>query len=497
MSDTLTLRGLLKGYATVGTNEDRPVCGLSSHAQTLRAGEVFVALAGHLAHGLDHLAVAVDRGCVAALWEPTPPGRVEPRVMPQPGLPVPVIEVPRLSEHLGEIASRYYGDPSADLTVVGVTGTNGKTSCVDLIAQALHGRGERVATMGTLGSGMYGELAAAERTTPDAITVQRELRSALDQNASTMAMEVSSHALAQSRVGGVRFDVAALTNLSRDHLDYHGSMAAYGAAKEKLFQTPSLEYAVVNVDDDFGRDMASRLPCHVRLVGYGMDRAAVSGSNLQLSARGLEMDVSTPWGHSHLSSGLLGRFNAYNLLAVAASLGCLGWSLPQVEAAVTQLAPVPGRMSSLGGTARQPLIVVDYAHTPDALEQVLVELSEHGSGRLVCVFGCGGERDRGKRPLMGRIAEQHADRLVITDDNPRGEDGDAIVQEILQGLEQPRRVEVIRDRGQAIAYAISNARPGDIVLVAGKGHEAYQETAHGRRPFSDVDVALAALERSA
>ncbi len=489
----MTLRELLAGYANVPSSMDRPVCGVSSRAQELRAGEVFFALAGQVAHGLDFLSVAVDRGCVAVVWEPPRGDQQAPRTEPRDGMPVPMIELPELSAKLGHIAARFFGDASAELKVVGVTGTNGKTSCVDLIAQALHGNGESVATLGTLGSGLYGDLASAERTTPDAISVQQAMHSAVAKGAKTIAMEVSSHALDQSRTAGVRFDVAAFTNLSRDHLDYHGSMEQYGAAKEKLFHTPSLEFAVVNVDDEFGREMAARLPKSVRLVAYGMERAAVCGRRLQLSARGLEMDVATPWGDAHLSSRLLGRFNAYNLLAVTASLGCLGWAPERIERAVAQLTPVPGRMSSLGGNARQPLIVVDYAHTPDALDQVLKELSEHGQGQLICVFGCGGERDRGKRPLMGRVAERYAQRLVVTDDNPRGEDGDAIVAEILAGLAQPRRAEVVRDRAQAIAYAISHARAGDIVLVAGKGHETYQETAEGRRDFSDIETVRRAL----
>lgn len=493
MSGASTLKALLEGHARVAQDQDRPICGISSHAQTLRAGEVFFALSGHLAHGLDHLASAIDRGCVAVVWEPARPGRQSPRTQPRPGLPVPLFAVEGLSDKLGELAARFYDDPSADMTLVGVTGTNGKTSCVDLIAQALHGRGERVATVGTLGSGMYGDLAAAERTTPDAIALQQRLAELNELGAQTVAMEVSSHALAQSRTAGIQFDVAAFTNLTRDHLDYHGSMRAYGEAKARLFETPSLEYAVVNVDDDFGRRLAARLPRRVRLIGYGMNRAAVCGSNLTLSAHGIAMDVATPWGEGRLESALLGRFNAYNLLAVTASLGCLGWRMSAIEKAVTGLAPVPGRMSSLGGNAHQPLIVIDYAHTPDALEQVLQELSQHDAGSLICVFGCGGERDRGKRPQMGATAERYADRLIVTDDNPRGEDGDAIVGEILAGLAQPRRAEVIRDRAQAIAYAVGNARPGDIVLVAGKGHEAYQDTAHGRRDFDDAEVAREAL----
>jgi UDP-N-acetylmuramoyl-L-alanyl-D-glutamate--2,6-diaminopimelate ligase len=312
-------------------------------------------------------------------------------------------------------------------------------------------------------------------------------------------MEVSSHALDQGRVNAVAFDVAVFTNLTRDHLDYHGTMQAYGAAKERLFAWPGLRTAIINVDDAFGRALAARVHGDVELLRYGVERddADVVASAIETGAAGLRFHLATPWGEGAIATRLLGRFNVSNLLAVAACLGKLGFSFDAIVEALAALAPVSGRMNRLGGEARAPLVVVDYAHTPDALEQALTSLRAHTHGRLICVFGCGGERDAGKRPEMGAIAEALADRIVITDDNPRGEDGDAIVAQIVAGLKDPDAATIERDRRAAIALAIGDAKPGDIVLIAGKGHEPYQEIAGARHAFDDLAVARAVLEARA
>jgi UDP-N-acetylmuramoyl-L-alanyl-D-glutamate--2,6-diaminopimelate ligase len=403
-----------------------------------------------------------------------------------------------LREHVGEIAARFFDRPSAAMHVIGVTGTNGKTSIVQLLAAALQDLGARAATIGTLGAGLVGQIAAGERTTPDAISVHGLLADFRDRGASHVAMEVSSHALDQGRVNAVDFDVAVFTNLTRDHLDYHGTMANYGAAKAKLFAWPGLRTAVINVDDAFGRELAASLPQAVRVLRYGIDAADadVHARAVQTHGDGLAFELVTPWGKAAIASGLLGRFNVANLLAVAACLGALGYSLSRITTALTHLQPIAGRMHRLGG-GTAPLVVIDYAHTPDALQQALTSLRAHCAGKLTCVFGCGGERDAGKRPQMAAIAEQLADGVVVTDDNPRGEDGDVIVAHILAGFAHPQSVRVQRDRAKAIAWALREACAGDVVLIAGKGHEPYQEIAGRKLPFDDVDVARQVMEARA
>jgi UDP-N-acetylmuramoyl-L-alanyl-D-glutamate--2,6-diaminopimelate ligase len=479
---------LLEGFADAGALGDLRICGLSLDSRQVRTGEAFVALRGTRAHGIAFATEAVARGAALVLAEaPVVAGFT-------PG--VPVLWVEDLHARLGEIAARFYGHPARALHIVGVTGTNGKTSTVQLLTQALARLGRRAASIGTLGAGLHGQLDEGERTTPDAISVQRLLARFRDQGATHVAMEVSSHALEQGRVGAVDFEVAVFTNLTRDHLDYHGTMEAYGAAKAKLFAWPGLKAAVLNVDDDFGRVLATRLSAGVqalRTSAAGAAGAEVAAQAIATSAEGLAFALRTPWGAQAIHSALLGRFNVENLLGVIACLGALGEPFARIVEAVQSLTPVNGRMNRIGGDGEHPLVVVDYAHTPDALEQALGALRAHCAGRLVCVFGCGGERDAGKRPQMGAIAERLADVAIVTDDNPRGEDGDAIVAQILAGMRQAPRVE--RDRAKAIDTAIAQAGPQDVVLIAGKGHETYQEGATGKHAFDDLAVARAALAR--
>jgi len=467
------------------------VSGLTLDSRQVRQGDAFFALRGTQTHGINFAAAAVQRGARVVLAEAPAPACTE-------TLDVPVLWIDGLHDQVGEIAARFYGRPGESMKVVGVTGTNGKTSCVQLLAQALSLLGHRTASIGTLGAGLHGHLDEGERTTPDAISVQARLAQFRDAGASHVAMEVSSHALEQGRVGAVDFEVAVFTNLTRDHLDYHGSMEAYGAAKAKLFACPGLRDAVINVDDAFGRELADSLPADVRRLRFsaaGDSEAEVAASAIEARAEGLMFQLRTPWGTRTVRSHLIGRFNVANLLAVVACLGALGEPFARIVETVGQLQPVNGRMSRLGGMGGQPLVVVDYAHTPDALEQALSAVRAHCAGRLICVFGCGGERDAGKRPLMGGITARLADIAIVTDDNPRGEDGDAIVAQIVAGMTEAPAMAVERDRATAIADALQLARSGDAVLIAGKGHETYQDGATGRHPFDDLAVARAALER--
>ncbi|WP_243042595.1 UDP-N-acetylmuramoyl-L-alanyl-D-glutamate--2,6-diaminopimelate ligase [Dyella sedimenti] len=479
---------LLKGIADTPGVGDIVVSGLTLDSRQVRPGDAFFALRGTREHGIRFAPGAVARGARVVLAEAPASDTA--------GIDAPVLWVEGLHAQVGEIASRFFGRPSESLRVIGVTGTNGKTSTVQLLAQALEHLGHRAATIGTLGAGLHGRISEGERTTPDAINVQGLLASFRDEGATHVAMEVSSHALEQGRVAAVAFDVAAFTNLTRDHLDYHGSMQAYGEAKARLFAWPTLGAAAINIDDGFGRVLANRLSpgLHVlRLSAEGDPVADVRATGVATSAEGLAFDLHTPWGSQAIRSRLLGRFNVANLLTVVACLGALGEAFERVVAAVEALEPIAGRMNRLGGGDGLPLVVIDYAHTPDALEQALAALRAHCDGRLICVFGCGGERDAGKRPQMGAIAERLADRIIVTDDNPRGEDGDAIVAQIVAGLRHPSEAVVERDRAVAIRLALGMARAGDVVLIAGKGHETYQEGAHGKRPFDDLVVARHAL----
>ena len=383
------------------------------------------------------------------------------------------------------------------MTVAAVTGTNGKTSVTHFTARAC---GERCAVMGTLGAGRPGSLEGVTLTTPGPIEIHRRLAALRDAGMNMLAMEVSSHALDQRRIEAVRLDTAVFTNLSRDHLDYHADMDAYGRAKASLFQAPGLGHAVVNVDDRFGRELIGSMPAGIETVALTLDAgrsrvdtvAAVRGRPIE-EPDGLVLRVASPWGSGTLSTRLLGRFNAYNLLA-AISVACVrGHRLDAVLGRLDGTEPIAGRMQRLGGGS-QPLVVVDYSHTPDALRNALASLRPLCEGALRCVFGCGGERDRGKRPQMAEAAEQGADGVIVTDDNPRREDGDAIVADIMAGFSRPACVRVERDREQAIHRAITDARTPDVVLIAGKGHEAIQERDGARLPFSDVAVARRALE---
>ena len=484
--------------------------GLSADSRALRAGEAFVAYPGASTDGRRHIADAIARGAAAVLWEREDFSWDE-------TWRIPNVAVDGLRAGAGEIAHEVYGRPSEKLWLAGVTGTNGKTSCSQWIAQALNFLGRKTAVIGTLGSGFpfapggepAAELAPSLNTTPDAIELHRRLAELLQAGAQGVTMEVSSIGLDQGRVNGAQFDVALLTNLSRDHLDYHGDMERYAAAKARLFDMPGLSGAVLNMDDVLGVRIAQKLAgSKVACAGYSAHAGVASAAgleffleaeNIRLSRDGLAFGLVSSWGRAEVKSGLLGRFNVANLLGVLGVLLGAGVALAPAVAALAALTPPAGRMQRLGG-AGKPLAVIDYAHSPDALEEVLIglrPLRDSNAGRLICVFGCGGDRDRGKRALMGAIAARNADRVVLTSDNPRSEDPLEIITEILEGVlgeaQTAQAPLVIADRREAIAAVIAAAAAGDVVLIAGKGHEDYQESAGQRIPFSDAAVAAEAL----
>jgi UDP-N-acetylmuramoyl-L-alanyl-D-glutamate--2,6-diaminopimelate ligase len=465
-----------------------PITRLATDSRQVQPGDVFVAVPGARVDARSFIPQAIAAGAVGVIWEAK-------GFQWDPAWAVPNVAVPNLRERLGSIAAHVYGDPSRRMWVAGVTGTNGKTSCSHWIAQSLTRLGRRTAILGTLGNGFPGQLAPSAHTTTDAVSLHAEMADLRSRGASGVVMEVSSHGLEQGRVNGVAFAAALFTNLSRDHLDYHGSMEQYGAAKARLFHWASLKHAVINLDDRFGARLARSLDrTRINVLGYGLGKGEISGLRLDLSKHGLALRVETPWGSGSVRSPLLGGFNAANLLGVLGMLLAAGVKLEDATHALTRVEPVPGRLQMLRRPG-QPLVVVDYAHTPDALEQVLETLRGvlSGEGRLICVFGCGGERDAGKRPLMGEAATRLADCVFVTSDNPRGEDPRAIIEEIIARAHPKYRVEV--DRATAIHLALHEAREDDVVLIAGKGHEAYQEIAGARLPFNDAEVAASALEQ--
>jgi UDP-N-acetylmuramoyl-L-alanyl-D-glutamate--2,6-diaminopimelate ligase len=465
---------------------DVAIGGLSLDSRRIAPGDAFVALAGRRGHGMKHAAEALAAGARAVIHD----GRAE---VPA-DLATRAVEVPGLAQRLHELAARCWDDPAASLDLIAVTGTNGKSSVAWLLSQALEG-----AMIGTLGVGAPGALAPSTLTTPDVLGLHRALAGLRDAGYRQVVLEASSHALDQRRLAGLRLTSAVFTNLGRDHLDYHGSMAAYGAAKARLFRDYASRRQLVNVDDAFGQQLAAELRGSPGLLRYGLEtahRPDVLGAVRSATLNGLQLDVNTPEGRVCCRTGLIGRINAANVLIVVAELVARGCNLDDVADVVRALAPVPGRMNRIEGPSGQR-VVIDYAHSPDALGSALVALREATRERLICVFGCGGDRDRGKRAEMGRIAEALADDVVLTNDNPRHEDPISILRDIQSGMARPERAAVVPDRGDAIARAVGSAGPGDCVLVAGKGHETQQDFGSRRERFSDFDAVSRALTEAA
>lgn len=475
-----------------------PAAQLHADTRSLRAGDVFVAYAVDGADNRAFIADALARAAAAVLYQPE-------GLAATPNAPV-ALAVPALDQLAGEIASGWYGDPSDGLLAIGVTGTNGKTTCTQWIAAALTALHQPCAIIGTLGSGMPGHLVPTGFTTPDAPQLQRSLAQLRDGGAQAVAMEVSSHALHQGRVNGTAFDIAVFTNLTQDHLDYHRTFEAYEAAKAKLFAWRGLRAAVVNRDDAAGRRLLEKLAGRVRTIAYGIgdtqqaldaDRELVA-LDVRATATGTAFRLRSSWGDADVEVGTLGTFNVSNLLAVLGALLAADVPFDAALAEIARLEPVNGRMQRLGGRLQndEPLVVIDYAHTPDALEKTLDALRPIAvarGGRLICMFGCGGDRDATKRPLMGAIAERLADDVVVTSDNPRSEDPQAIIDQIVAGMTAPDRARRIEDRASAILQAVRGAAREDVVVLAGKGHEATQEIMGKKRAFSDQDHARLAL----
>ncbi|MFL6576763.1 MAG: UDP-N-acetylmuramoyl-L-alanyl-D-glutamate--2,6-diaminopimelate ligase [Povalibacter sp.] len=491
------LRDVLAGLVAFEV-PDVEITDLTLDSRRVTPGAAFVALPGLRTHGVGFAAQAITAGANVILWQPAPGAQL-------PVLPARVVAVavPNLATVLGVIADRFFDEPSAAIAVAGITGTNGKTTTAYVLASVLSHLGHSAAYAGTLGFGPVDAIKAGTHTTPDCITVHRQTAELRDAGVSHLGMEISSHALDQERIAGLRIDTAVFTNLTHDHLDYHGTFAAYGAAKARLFAWPGLKHAVINIEDAFGRELAANYRGE-GLVVCGRARANVDAfetshvicRDVRRTATGLVLEIAGSWGEATLPSRFVGDFNVDNLLAVLAVLLGWGYSLERASAALAECSPPPGRMETFTAPG-QPLAIVDYAHTPDALEKALHATRAHCAGRLICVFGCGGDRDARKRPIMGEIAERLSDAVIITDDNPRTEDGDAIVAGIVEGLKHPQSVTVERDRARAIETALRNAQAGDAVLIAGKGHEDYQIIGLETRHFSDREVVQAALRRQA
>lgn len=501
------LSQLLGGFARLAATDDRIINGITINSAAVQSGDAFFALQGTRVHGLQYASQAIEYGAVAVIAEAGPQANQQlkdellQQALKNSGACLVLVE--SLSQQLGLIADRFFGQPSSQLDMVGITGTNGKTSCSQFVARALN-EDAPSAVIGTIGTGLVSNLVDATHTTPDAISVHNMLRDYVDQGASSAVMEVSSHGLEQGRVNGVAFDVVVFTNLSHDHLDYHGDMQSYAAAKRKLFSMPGISTAVVNADDDYGKRLIQDFTGSYEVLDYSVDagnvKTKIGLTGMLQDKNGMTLSVRTPSGSGKIQTELLGRFNASNLLASLGVLLALGMPLDKALKRLSRSENVPGRMERVDIDAAHPLVVVDYAHTPDALQKALSALREHGdfsgTAKLWCVFGCGGDRDQDKRKTMGSVAEQNADTVVLTDDNPRTEDSQAIINAILSGVSNQQNVISINDRVSAIEYAITHAGAQDVILVAGKGHEAYQVFGKEKRHYDgDVEVIRQFLNR--
>jgi UDP-N-acetylmuramoyl-L-alanyl-D-glutamate--2,6-diaminopimelate ligase len=480
---------LLSGYASVP--EDVEISGLSLDSRKIKPGDAFIALSGTVQHGITFARQAAKNGAAAIVYDPV--GEFKKIVAELEDMVCVAVE--NLSQNIGVIAARFFGFPTQQLAVIGITGTNGKTTCSQLLGQMLPDCG----FIGTLGWGDSEHLNATENTTPDAISIQRIFHRFVRQGKTSVAMEVSSHGLKQGRVNGVAFAGAVFTNISRDHLDYHGSMDAYIEAKLKLLAMPGLSFVVMNMDDQYTDNIISAVPTKVKKLGFtrqenyeeGME--ILSASNIEYTLQGIKCDLLWQEDQTSLSTPLVGEFNLENSLAVICVLIAMGKSLSEAAVMMVKAPLINGRMERVSKAGNPLQVFVDYAHTPDALERVLKSLKLHCQNKLFLVFGCGGDRDQGKRSQMGHIATQWADKVLLTDDNPRYENAENIIDDILVGC-QHQKVTVIQDRDTAIREAIRMASNQDLVLIAGKGHEDYQEQKGQRRHFSDRDVAVDALE---
>jgi UDP-N-acetylmuramoyl-L-alanyl-D-glutamate--2,6-diaminopimelate ligase len=496
----MSLAELLAGIEVIGEVPAIGIDGMALDSRRLKQGDLFIACAGYQRHGLEYIDDAIANGAEVVLAEVCSNWLPEKIAALSEEKNILIVPVGALTEAVSLIAGRFYGNPSQEFPMIGITGTNGKTSSSLFIAQAFAGS-KKVAVMGTIGNGFPGDLVPSTHTTMDPVSVQAALADLHQRQADMVVMEVSSHALHQGRVADVQFDIAVLTNFSRDHLDYHGTMADYAEAKSLLFRMNNLKSAVINADDELGQRLIAEMQTSpASVLAYGTSEidtgkvdSWIRADHIRMLPDGVQFDVLSSWGQASVSLGLIGRFNVQNaMVALGVMLEC-GVDFKQAIADLQKLETVPGRMELI--TKDQgPSVVVDFAHTPDALEQVLKSLKAHVNGKLYCVFGCGGDRDKGKRPQMGQVAESLADVVVLTSDNPRSENPDDIIEDIKQGLESADKAIVEPSRAKAIGMAVEIASKGDVVLVAGKGHEAFQVVGDLKLPFSDQEQVRSALE---
>ena len=496
MSHVIALADLLKNIVDVPPAHDLDVSSMTQDSREVEVGCLFVALKGMQQHGMAYAVRAEMLGAVAIIYEADE--SLEPVETN-----IPQFEIADLRDSLGLVADRFYGSPSQSLQMVGITGTDGKTSVSHFMAQAIN----NCAVIGTIGLGLLDNLQKATHTTPDVINVHKNLLAMKQQGVATVAMEVSSHALDQGRVAGVAFDVAVLTNLTRDHLDYHKTVEAYADAKEKLFHWSNLKAVVLNLDDEFGRKVAQKVSESQAVVGYGVGKSenypagSLVAVDAKFTANGIFAVVEYGTQSAQLAVSVLGKFNLSNLLAALGAMLALGFAFSDAILQLNKVKTVAGRMEKVGGVlSKSILTVVDFAHTPNALESVLKALRDHmenGSNELICVFGCGGDRDAGKRPLMAAVAEKYADVVIVTDDNPRTESPEAIVKDIMLGFADQEKIMIEHDRSAAIYKALKQAKSGDAVLIAGKGHETGQILATGTISFNDREQVEQALQELA
>ena len=500
------LSNLIQGLIENDPLPQVKVSGVTIDSRSVKSGDCFIALKGTVTDGAHYIQQSIMAGAVAVLVDQASEVKID-----LSAISVPVIRIRQLTALVSEIAGRFYGHPSQKLEVTAFTGTNGKTTCSQLYAQlmakvSIENTSVKSAYIGTTG---YAVVEAKSRniadsafknneikhhlTTPDAVSAQRILAELLNKGSRYIAIEASSHSLVQQRLQAVEISTAVFTNLSRDHLDYHQTIENYAAAKARLFKMASIKTAIINFDDEVGQQIIAQLRDDIRVLTFSLENttADIYCSDINLSAVGVEAVIHSPWGSGVLKSSLLGEFNLSNLLAIIAASCSQSAVLSECLQAISELRTISGRMELVSSNMK-PQVVVDYAHTPDALKKALLALKPHCNGKLWVIFGCGGNRDTGKREHMGKIAHHYADRVVITNDNPRFEAPEAIVQQILQGIDGDIDIEL--DRGRAIATSIIQAEKQDMVLIAGKGHENYQIIGSNSSYFSDQDEAISALE---
>jgi len=497
----MTLDNLLQGYVAESHLFNIEITGLTSNSSDVKKGNLFVALAGLTRHALDFVTDAINVGAVAVLFDANDEYCLQRIPLLEKQHAIKFIPVTNLPQNLGKIASRFFAYPSHQFKLIGVTGTDGKTSVTHLLIQALNKLNKRAGSVGTLGYGMANQLKMTKFTTPDAITLQSILFELALGSCEYVVMEASSHALEQHRVSGCQFDIAALTNLGSDHLDYHGDIEHYKAAKSRLFSQQNVSGKVLNLDDDFGISLAKQYKGD-NVINYSVDVSGDTAADVRLlsssmTAQGINIKVSTASGLLTIQTGLIGAFNISNLLCCISVLLQLGFEVQKIEQCMQGLKPIPGRMEYFPSVNQQAAVVIDFAHTEQALSACLNSLKNYCDGKIICIFGCGGDRDQSKRPKMAAVAEQLADQVIVTDDNPRNEPPEQIMRDLLTGFDNPQLVRIIHDREIAIDTALAEASEKDLVVVAGKGHEKFQIIGDKRVPFSDHCVVKQNRKRAA